>query len=90
MLMAMLIFLACSSWAAAALLAAAFFSLSTLPLVSTWRRISSAAHSAFDIPGGHSFFARGFLAFGGMVVDEKTRRRTVVDEKTRTGTGTGR
>jgi hypothetical protein len=25
-----------------------------------------------------------------MVVDEKTRMRTVVDEKTRTGTGTGR
>ena len=92
MLMAMLIFLACLSWAAAALLAAAFFTLSALPLVSTSRRISSTAHSAFVMPGGRSFFARGFLivAFGGIVVDEKTRRRAVVDEKTPPGNGTGR
>jgi hypothetical protein len=44
------------------------------------------------MPGGRSFFARGFLvvAFSGIVVDEKTRRRAVVDEKTTPGTGTGR
>ena len=92
-LMAMLIFLACSSWAAAAaLLAAAFFTLSALPLVSTSRRFSSAAHSAFDMPGGFVFFARIFLAgaFGGILVDERTRRRVVVDEKTPPGTGAGR
>ncbi|KAK1604421.1 hypothetical protein QYE76_028094 [Lolium multiflorum] len=37
------------------------------------------------MPGGRSFFARGFLVvpFGGIVVDEKMRRRAVVDEKTR-------
>ena len=89
----MLISLACLSWAASAdLLAAALFTLSALALVSTSRRCSSAAHSAFDMPGGFVFFARIFLAgaFGGIVVDEKTRRRVVVDEKTPPGTGAGR
>ena len=76
MLMAMEIFLACSSWAnSAALFAESFFPLSALPLVSIWRQSTSAAHCALDRPGGRSFGARGFLAFGGMVVDEKTRRR---------------
>ncbi|KAK1620754.1 hypothetical protein QYE76_026271 [Lolium multiflorum] len=91
-LKAMLIFLACSSWAAAALLAAAFFTLSALQLVSISRRFSSAAHCAFVMPGGRSFLARGFLVvpFGGIVVDEKMRRRAVVEEKAPPGTGTGR
>jgi hypothetical protein len=72
--------LTCSS--AAALFAASFFSLSTLPRVSVCRRSTSAAHAAFVIPAGLSLGARGFLAFGalssvilfgGMVVEEKRR-----------------
>jgi hypothetical protein len=76
MLMAMETFLACSSSAAdATLFTLSFFSLSALPLVSICRRSTSAAHCALDRPGGRSFGARGFLAFGGMVVDEKTKMR---------------
>jgi hypothetical protein len=76
--MAMETSLACSF--AAALFAASFFSLSVLPRVSVYRRSTSAAHAAFVIPGGLSFGARGFVAFGapssaiffgGMMVEEK-------------------
>jgi hypothetical protein len=79
--MAMETSLACS-FAAAALFAASFFSLSALPRVSVCRRSTSAAHATFVIPGGLSLGARGFLAFsvpssailfGGMVVEEKRR-----------------
>jgi hypothetical protein len=75
--------LACSSaTAAVALFAASFFSLSALPRVSVCRRSTSAAHLAFVQPGGLSFGARGFLAFGapssaiffgGMVVEGERR-----------------
>jgi hypothetical protein len=74
--------LACSSAAAAALFAASFFFLFALPHVLVCRRSTSAAHTAFVQPGGLSFGARGFLAFGvpslaiffgGMVVKEKRR-----------------
>jgi hypothetical protein len=80
--MAMETSLACSSAAAAALFAASFFYLSTLPRVSVSWRATSAAHAAFVMPGGLSLGARGFLAFGapssailfgGMVVEEKRR-----------------
>jgi hypothetical protein len=81
--MAMETSLACSSAAAAVtLFAASFFSLSALPRVSVSRRATSAAHTAFVMPGGLSLVARGFLAFGapssailfgGMVVEEKRR-----------------
>jgi hypothetical protein len=73
--------LACLS-ATAALFAASFFSLSALPRVLACRRSTSAAHATFVQPGGLSFGARGFLAFGvpssaiffgGMVVEEKRR-----------------
>jgi hypothetical protein len=65
-----------------ALFAASFFSLSALPRVSVCRHSTSAAHLAFVQPGGLSFGARGFLAFGasssaiffgGMVVERKRR-----------------
>ena len=82
MLMAMDTFLACSSATNAAdLFAASFISLSALPRVSISRRSTSAAHRALDQPGGLSFGARGFLAFGapsffgGMVVNGKRMRR---------------
>jgi hypothetical protein len=80
--MAMETSLASSFAAAATLFAASFFSLSALPPISVCRRSTSAAHAAFVIPGGLSFGARGFLAFGapslailfgGMVVEEKRR-----------------
>jgi hypothetical protein len=73
--------LACLS-ATAALFAASFFFLSALPRVLACRRSTSAAHATFVQPGGLSFGARGFLAFGvlssaiffgGMVVEEKRR-----------------
>jgi hypothetical protein len=79
--MAMETSLACSS-AAAALFAASFFSLSTLPRVLVCRRSTSASHAEFVIPDDLSLGACGFLAFGapssailfgGMVVDEKRR-----------------
>jgi hypothetical protein len=50
--------------AGTALFAASFFSLSTLPRVLVCRRSTYAAHLAFDQPGGFSFGACGFLAFG--------------------------
>jgi hypothetical protein len=70
--------LACSSAAAATLLALHFFSLSALPRVSVRRRSWSAAHCALVMPGGLCLGARGFLAvgasfFGGMVVEGKRR-----------------
>jgi hypothetical protein len=79
--MAMETSLACLS-AAAALFAASFFSLSTLPRVLVYRRSTSAAHAIFVIPGGLSLGARSFLAFGAlssailfgsMVLEEKRR-----------------
>ncbi|KAK1695704.1 hypothetical protein QYE76_012401 [Lolium multiflorum] len=81
-LKAMLIFLACSSWAPPPLLAAAF---SPSPPCSLF-----PPRAAFVMPGGRTFFARFLVVpFGGIVVDEKMRRRaTVVEEKTPpTGTG---
>jgi hypothetical protein len=80
--MAMETSLACSSAAAAALFTASFFSPFALPRVSVSRRVTSAAHAAFVMPGGLSLGARGFIAFdapssailfGGMVVKEKRR-----------------
>jgi hypothetical protein len=81
--MAMETSLACSSAAAAAaLFPASFFSLSALPLVSIYRRSTSATHAVFVMPDGLSLGARGFHAFdapssailfGGMVVGEKRR-----------------
>jgi hypothetical protein len=75
--------LACSSaTTAVALFAASFFSLSALPRILVCRCSTSAPHAAFLQPGGLSFGARGFLAFGapssaiffgGMVVEEKRR-----------------
>jgi hypothetical protein len=59
--------LAYSSAAVAALFAAGFFSLSALPRISVCRRSTSAAHTAFVQPGGLSFGARGFLAFGDLL-----------------------
>jgi hypothetical protein len=73
--------LACSS-ATTVLFAVSFFSHSAVPRVSVCRRSTSAAHTAFVIPGGLSLGARGLLAFGvpssailfgGMVVEEKRR-----------------
>jgi hypothetical protein len=75
--------LACSFAAATAVLfTASFFSLSTVPRVSVYRRSTSAAHALFVQPGGLSFGAHGFLPFGasssaiffgGTVVEEKRR-----------------
>jgi hypothetical protein len=81
--MDMEISLACSSIAAAtALFAVSFFSLSALPRILVCRCSTSAAHLAFVQPGGLSFGARGFLAFGapssaiffgGMLVERERR-----------------
>jgi hypothetical protein len=74
--------LACLSAATAALFVASFFSLFALSHVSVCRRSTSAVHAMFVQPGGLSFGALGFLAFGapssaivfgGMVVEEKRR-----------------
>jgi hypothetical protein len=71
--MAMETSLACSS-AAAALFAASFFSLSALPRVLVCRRSTSAAHTAFVMPGGLSLGGPRLPRLRRAVVGDPLRR----------------